>query len=324
MPRFRRIRVRHLRGPAVVLAVLGAAAVLQILNANPAASQNQSLTAFAAGDDPGLDPASQVWNDARKVQVALTAQPAAYPVGGGSIKTVAAQAVHRNGTLYLRLEWNDATQDAATARPTEFADAVAVEFPAKPATTVPSICMGQADQGVNIWQWRADSEAGVDKPLAVFANGFVDWYPDEQDPTWYPARAAGNPYANPDAGPVQDLVAFAFGTIGPGPSQAVKGKGVYSDGKWAVVLARPFEAAGAGQAAFTAGAKTDMAFAVWDGSQGERNGMKSTSQFVTLSLSAVTLGGGGRQTKWLWLAAGLLALSVAVGGGLAYVGTRTG
>lgn len=323
MPRFHRTHLRYLRGPAVVAVVLAAAAVLQVLDANPAASQNQSLTAFAAGDDPGLDPASVAWKDARKVQVALTAQPAAYPQGGGSIKAVSAQAVHHNGTLYLRLEWDDATQDATTARPTEFADAVAVEFPAKPATTVPSICMGQADQGVNIWQWRADGEAGADQPLAVFKNGFVDWYPDEKDQTWYPARAAGNLYANPEAGPVQDLVAFAFGTIGPAPSQAVKGKGVYSNGKWAVVLARPFETAGAGQAGFTAGAKTDMAFAVWDGSQGERNGMKSTSQFVTLSLSAVTLGGGGREVKWLWLAAGLLALSVAVGGGLAYVGTRT-
>lgn len=323
MPLLRRNQVRKLRGLFVAVAVLAAAGVLQALDANPAASQNQTLTAFAARDDPGLDPTSKAWNDARKAQVALSAQPAAYATGGGSVATVSAQALHFNQTLYLRLEWDDATQDASTARPDEFADAVAVEFPAKPATTVPSICMGQADQGVNIWQWRADSDAGIEAPLAVFNNGFVDWYPDENDPTWFPARAAGNPYANPSAGPVQDLVAFAFGTIGPAPSQAVRGKGTYENGKWAVVFARAFQTADAGQAAFSAGAKMDMAFAVWNGSEDDRDGMKSTSQFVTMSLSAAPLGGAGRDSSWLWLAAGLLAIGVAVGGGLAIIGTRT-
>ncbi len=67
----------------------------------------------------------------------------------------------------------------------------------------------------------------------------------------------------------------------------------------------------------------DMAFAVWDGSQDERNGKKAVSQFVTLSIAAApAVTGGGDHTKTIILAAALGIGLVVVGGGLAIYGYR--
>ena len=134
----------------VAAAVLLAAGALQFADVNPAASQNLTLTAFAAGDDPGTDPDADAWSHVPWVQVPLTAQAGAYAAGGGSIPVATAKALHYKDNVYLRIEWQDATKDESTTKVESFADAVAVEFPARSAVSVPSLCMGQADAGVNI------------------------------------------------------------------------------------------------------------------------------------------------------------------------------
>jgi complex iron-sulfur molybdoenzyme family reductase subunit gamma len=191
----------------------------------------------------------------------------------------------------------------------QFSDSVALEFPATAAVTVPSICMGQADAGVNIWQWRADSQSGSREPADQFPNQWVEQYPSD-DPEFVTARAAGNPYAIADGGAVQDLVATAFGTIGPASSQAVQGQGVYDGGSWSVVFARTMEEANPSLVSFHETGSTDMAFAVWDGSNGDRNGQKSVSTFVTLSLVP---GKDGTNVTALALAAGVFAVLAAAG-----------
>jgi len=269
-----------------------AAAGLQLTGINAAASQATSLHALRVDRDPGLDPSTQVWDRAREVEeveLPLTAQQTTYPFGGGSIPTIRVRALHYKARLYLRLEWHDGTRDDTTGSVEKFSDAVAVEFPAQPGSSVPSICMGQADGGVNIWQWRADRQrAPVESPRGTHPNGYVDLYPSTND-LYFPARKAVNPYANPRGGPAQDLVAQGFGTIGPAAAQAVTAHGVfegrYETGRWAVVFARPFGSPGDGQPAFRVKEETDVAFAVWNGSAGDRNGKKSVSQFAKLSIS---------------------------------------
>lgn len=307
---------------AIVLVLAGAAA-MQLLGANPAISQSQTLIAREAEGNPGLDAHSSRWDGVASVQLPVSAQPGAYAAGGGSIAAVSVQALHYEEQIFFRLEWEDPTEDRLTTRVEDFSDAVAVEFPAKAATSVPSICMGQADQGVNIWQWRADSEGTEHDPDRLYQNAAVDLYPS-RDSLWYPAREVGNPYAAAGAGPAQDLVAHAFGTIGPAPSQEVKASGSYADGRWAVVFSRAFDGKSADQASFSTGDDTDIAFAVWNGSEGDRNGMKSVSQFVTLSISqALVSGGGGRDAKWPLLAVGILVLTIVVASVLVYVGNRS-
>lgn len=303
-------------------AALLAAGGLQLFDANPATSQSLFLTAYSAANDPGLDPTSGVWKNAVPVQVPLTAQAGTYAAGGGSIPTVSAKALHYQGKLYVRVEWADTTKDESTIKVENFSDAVAVEFPAKSAASVPALCMGQADAGVNIWQWRADSQAGLKDPVDVYAGALVDAYPSK-DTLFYTARAAGNPYANPDQGAVQTLVSQTFGTLSIANVQDVRGQGAWNNGTWAVVFTRAYTGADASQAAFTDGATTDMAFAVWNGSEGDRNGRKSVSAFVRLTISGTDLGaGGGDNTLAIALAVALLGGTIVIGAGLAIYGYR--
>lgn len=306
-----------------VVSVLALAAVLQFTNTNPAVSQTLYLTAYESARDPGLDPNDGAWKDAVAVRVPLTAQRGSY-AAGGSVATVSAKALHYNDTLYVRVEWKDATKDESTTRVEDFSDAVALEFPSKTASTVPSVCMGQADAGVNIWHWRADSEAGLRDPVEIYAGASVDGYPST-DALFYTARAAGNPYANPDLGAVQTLVSQAFGQLTTSTVQDVTGKGVWQNDTWAVVFARPYTSEGPEHAGFSAGARTDIAFAVWDGSQDERNGMKAASQFITLSIAgAKAPGGGGFSATWAILAVVMLVGLSGLGIGLGVYGYREG
>lgn len=302
----------------IALAML-AALVLQLSDVNPAASQTAVLTAYQADKDPGLDPASSVWKQSVRAQIPMTAQGASYPAGGGSVAQVTARALHYNETLYVRVEWDDATMDDSTGRVQDFADAVALEFPAQSAATVPAVCMGQADGGVNIWHWRADYQAGVPDVFVSHPNALVDAYPSDED-VFFTARAAGNPMSQSAA--VQDLVAQAFRTIDAAPTQEVQGLGVHENGKWSVVFARPLAGVDQSRASFATGTMTDMAFAVWDGSKNERNGQKSVSTFVRLSISGAEFPGGGRSNTPLWLALGLLVGITGLALGIGWYGYR--
>ncbi len=320
-PRFRSARLRTI---GAVAAVLVAAGALQLFDANPAASQTLRLTAYSASDDPGLDPAHKAWKNAVAVQVPLSSQAGAYVSGGGSIPMVTAKALHVDNRLLIRVEWADATRDESTTRVQDFADAVALEFPARAATSVPAICMGQADAGVNIWHWRADSQAGFKEPAQVYAGSIVDMYPS-RDTLFFTARAAGNPYSNPEAGPVQTLVSQTFGTLTAATVQDVQGSGVYKDGTWAVVFERAYTGTDGNQASFSDGARTDMAFAVWNGSEGDRNGKKSVSQFVQLSIMGGDApGSDGANRMTVLIAVAMLVGLSGLGVTLATVGSRGG
>jgi complex iron-sulfur molybdoenzyme family reductase subunit gamma len=263
----------------MVLAAVG----LRVADANPAQSQATTLRAWLAERDPTLNPLAEVWNDIPAITVPLTAQLGVYPPGGGSVSTVQAKTVHTDDRLYVRLEWVDDSQDITTDHVTSFADAVAVEFPSKAASTVPAVCMGQADAGVNIWQWRADRQSDLSAP-SQGDRPVVDYYPSEGD-LWFPAKKAGNPYAADTGHPVQNLVARSFGTIGPAEAQPVTGRGIYEDGSWSVVFSRSFASPGADQPAFAADQTTDVAFAVWNGANSDRNGQKQVSQFVRMAFA---------------------------------------
>jgi complex iron-sulfur molybdoenzyme family reductase subunit gamma len=294
-----------------VAALMVAALLLQLAGANPAASQALTLVAPAVDEDPGLDPAAPAWTKARRVEVPLTGQLGVYSAGGGTTPSLSVRALHFEKALYVRVEWADSTQDASTTRVEDFSDAVALEFPAASATSVPSFCMGQAGSGVNIWHWRADSQAPERDPNVVYTNSLVESYPGTGD-LWYTALAAGNPVATLGQGPVQTLVAEMFGTLSPAGTQDVEGQGAYADGKWSVVFRRPFAGADPGQAAFEVGTETDMALAVWNGSLGERNGQKSVSTFIKLQVAAASASEAGNSDSNTMVAL-ILGLTLVLG-----------
>ena len=269
--RSRRIRIVTV---AVMAAFFGF--LLQTTGLEIAYSQSLLVTAWATAEDPGLDPTAALWDAVPVAGARLTAQQITPPTGG-STPVIYVKAVHVGDDLVVRLDWFDETEDDSTATPETFSDAVAIEFPSDARSTVPAICMGQADAGVNIWQWRADSQAGV--PTVPVTPGYVDFYPDTSE-LFYPSAAAGNPYA---AGrPVQNLIAGGFGTLTAADQQTVTGAGVYADGWWSVVFRRSFASPGPDQPVFEVGQSIDVAMAAWNGSLQERDGMKAVSQFIRL------------------------------------------
>lgn len=277
--------------PAAALVAIAAllAIGIHIVGFNPAVAQGPVVVAFRSDVEPSLDATDELWSRVPAVDLALTVQQVTYPVVDRGTPVVTARALHTAERLFVALEWRDATLDDSSRAVDAYPDAAAVEFPAVAAASVPFVCMGQADQAVNIWYWRADDQATVaDWRAPIAPDGYVDRYASIDD-AYYPARAVGNPVAQlGDArlGWAQNLVSGAFGTLGPVGEQVVRASGTHQAGVWSVVFVRDLVAPGPNQPTFGDGVTSDIAFAVWNGDDDERDGMKSTSQFAVLELAA--------------------------------------
>ncbi len=85
---------------------------------------------------------------------------------------------------------------------------------------------------------------------------------------------------------VRSVFAEGIGTTAPGPEVKVNGSGSWSDGSWRVVVTR---ALGLGDdvAPLVAGEKTGIGFALWEGANEERAGIKAFSvDWLDLTLDA--------------------------------------
>lgn len=260
------------------------AVVLRIADANPAVAQNQLIAAWRVQDAPPMDGSAPDWQSILPVFLPTTSQQVAPPMGGGSIERVAVRALNDDERIFVMLEWSDATADWASDGYQEFTDAAAVQLPAEAGSEVPAICMGQADQGVNIWQWRADQQM---EPPVLPDSGYVDFYPEAGD-LYLTAREAGNPLSQADdRSAVTNLVAGGFGTLEVTSRGELLGNAVHRDGRWMVVFSRPLGEPGEMQPTIDGTGPIDVAFAIWNGSERERNGIKSVSPFTQIQVAAV-------------------------------------
>jgi hypothetical protein len=315
----RELNLVRLTGLVLAAGIL-AASLFTLFDVVPAASQDANLRAWrveSAGDL--MDPWSSTWSDIRPGTVALSAQNATKPLGGGEVATLKTRSVHDGKTLYVLMEWKDGSEDDTVNGHTAFADAAAVEFPAAAGVSVPSFCMGDANGTVNIWHWKAAWQRDIDSGYTTgrdrYPDGFVDQAPDPADSLYQPARYVGNPLAQTQhASPVENLIAASFGTLTTTDVQDVQGRGEWKDGRWRVVFARDLRTA-EGYPSMATNDITNIAFAVWDGSKGNRDGIKSVSQFMNLQISdgQLNLDSGG--VSWWWLPI-VLVVSLAAFGGL--------
>ncbi len=315
---------------AALLGALALAAGMTAFGVVPGTSADAGLRAWKVASSDALnDPWSGQWDDVRATVVALSAQNATKPLGGGEVATVKARALQDGSRLYITLEWSDKTRDTTVNGQTVFADAAAMELPAVPSVSIPAFCMGQVDGTVNIWQWKAawqqDIESGFTTAADRYPDGFVDASPLKNDPAYMTARAAGNPLSQTThASPVENLVAGGFGTLTSADRQDVDGNGVWKDGRWRVVFSRPLTTA-SGYPSLATGDLTNVAFAVWDGSKGNRDGLKSVSQFMNLQISASALPPQPAGFPWWgWALLGAILATAAAGLAWAYYGTRAG
>jgi hypothetical protein len=190
----------------------------------------------------------------------------------------------------FRLSWQDATRDDEQ-RPGAFSDACAVQFPAEVQADVPAPQMGEPGKAVEIVFWRASWQAAMDggePTLAdLYPNASIDHYPFEAGSSrggtemalrYAPARALENALALPRQSPVEVLTASGPGTLRPAPLGEASGAGVRTGDGWTVMIACPLPRG------FERFARTQVAFAVWEGSCGEVGARKMRTAWVPFSL----------------------------------------
>jgi mono/diheme cytochrome c family protein len=215
------------------------------------------------------------------------------------------QALHDGRDLALLLVWTDDTHDSTAMRPQDFRDAAAVEFPL--TGEPPFFAMGQPGAAVNIWMWKAERQADLEPAFQdlekVYPNLGIDSYPNplrgpleqphrhaltlDSAPLFVTAWGAGNPIADPTRrAAAEDLRAEGFGTlrVRPLPDQNVQALGVWSTGTYRVVVRRTLEGRGPDAVRLQPGHATPVAFAVWNGAAGDRDGKKSVTIWQDLTL----------------------------------------
>lgn len=208
------------------------------------------------------------------------------------------KALHNGEELAIQMMWEDETHDRTAIRPQDFRDAAAVEFAM--SDNPPFFGMGERGQFVNVWMWKSERQADLEPAFQdidkVYPNIGIDSYPNlvrsaleqptrhaltmESDPAFITGWGADNIVSNPTRKSAsEDLYAQGFGTLKahPIPDQNVEAKGVYDVGTYRVVLRRPFKSGGKYGVDLSPGQTMPVAFAVWNGSAGDRDGKKSVT-----------------------------------------------
>ena len=109
----------------------------------------------------------------------------------------------------------------------------------------------------------------------------------ESDKTFVTGWGAGNIVSDPQRkSPAEDLTAQGFGTLRARPriDQNANAKGVHSVGTYRVVFRRSLKPSGKHAAKFQTGTTIPVAFAIWNGSAGDRDGKKSVTIWQDLKI----------------------------------------
>ena len=203
--------------------------------------QAKKLTAAA---DELLNPASPQWKRVRAEVISLEGTP-----------------VQLQPSRYIRAKWSD-----------------------RPTGTVRALTIRPAHNGRQLFfhlQWRDET------PNRGYGDrGFPDaagiLFPLNGDA---PLQTMGSPeapvnawYWRADDSMPHNIVATGLGTVVETNGGRLHGQALWEKGQWRVVIGRSLRSTRLqGSVRFRAGQPTKVAFAVWEGSQGERGGIKSFS-----------------------------------------------
>lgn len=201
-----------------------------------------------------------------------------------AIETVQLRSLFNEDEIAVLVEWDDpSNNNSLDLKVDKFIDAVAIQFmPSKSGDGRAFFGMGDEKHAVNTWYWRADSWVPQGKDVA-FKKNPLSWASKEH----YPPHPLQIPVKEPIS-PVQDLNAAKPGTstYQPQDSQNVKGKGVWTDGKWRVLFRRALKTADPKDMQFSMGGRYPIAFAVWDGDLEGANGKKAITPWQIIELKS--------------------------------------
>lgn len=240
-----------------------------------------------------LEPLDGAWNGLPEHLAKLLPQDVVEPrVLKPTTPEVRVRSLYAGAEIAFRLEWADAAVNDLPG-PGRFLDGCAVQIPSRIEANAPNPQMGELNRPVEITFWRADWQASADgrkdSLQALYPNATVDHHPFNARPLaegspeqkqmalrYSPAEAAGNRRVGPRESPVEDLVAEGAGTLSPATNRASRGRGVRTRNGWAVVFIRPYPAG------LSAKTRTQVAFAVWEGSAQETGGRKMRTGWIPL------------------------------------------
>ena len=219
---------------------------------------------------------------------------------------VTVRALHDGKALAILMAWHDETNDNTALRPQDFRDAAAIQFSLD--ANPPFFAMGATGAPVNIWMWKSERQADLDLAYQdverAYPNVGIDSYPNlmrsaveqpsrhaltlQSDPTFVTGWGAGNIVSDPQQkSAVEDLAAQGFGTLRARPriEQKIAARGVYGQGSYKVMFQRTLSPTGKEAVALRPGSTVPVAFAVWNGSAGDRDGKKSVTIWQDLKIA---------------------------------------
>jgi hypothetical protein len=270
--------------------LIGCALIAAVFACGAVQAQGIRAVRLAGSSEELLHGQATFWKNAPVTTVAMTPQSIIVPrVKSAAVKELKVRAVHNNQWMAFLIEWTDASQSDRIVVD-NFGDQVAMQLPVTfNKDALPSPMMGNPGGRVSIMQWRAafqrDLDVGEPQVRDLYPNAHSDVYPDQvlrvtDVRPYMGAVGLDNPISHPNRTPVLDQMAEGWGTMTVKPEQHADGKGLWSQGRWRVVIAHPLASGDANDPQLAAGDETVAAFAVWEGGTREVGSRKAWSNWV--------------------------------------------
>lgn len=215
-----------------------------------------SVSSSSAAPESLLDPANLAWAAVSPTSLLLSRAPPVYPNEpklDAAPPSCEARAMRAGGRLLVSLRWSDATQDVLTAPPAKTGEG--------------------GGEPARLYHRPTDHPSSFPDAAAVMI-------PDAWSGPNFPSLMMGDPnasstlyYWNGTRGGAL-LSATGRTTVHPLPGAVLAHRASYDAGRWAVTMSLPDQPDG-----------YPLAFAIWDGSQGNRDGLKFFSIWYVLATS---------------------------------------
>jgi len=243
-------------------------------------TESVTLAADYIDKDINLDKgvSMDIWDNIEAVEIELLHQVMVMPWSKSLMSPLEVKAFHNNSNIYFYLSWKDDTKDI-TIDIDEFTDASAVMFPLEDEIQPSTILMGFIG-GANIWHWKASQDKEYWSVVPAETDNYVDsYYPFEEEELFAVSKEKIE-------SAVSDLIAIRVGTITHKQNQNIQGRSLFEDGIWHVVFKRSMDIEDPEtDLVIEPGQEKLIAFAIWNGSNGDRGGRKSISDWVELNVN---------------------------------------